>query len=331
VDLGGIVKGLVSRSRALLILTLGISASAFGSSSVDIPVGEFPIAVAINTVTNRIYAANYGDGSNSVSVIDGGTNTVVATIPVGNSPFALDVNPRTNMIYVANNIDTTVSVIDGKTNAVVATIMGFASPEAVAVNSETNKIFVVNYDSSQVMEIDGASNTIIGTLQIQGQTSQGIALNIAKNLVYVAAGSTIFVIDGNTDTIVNSFTPVSLGIGQSLAYDAVSNRLMAIGIAESGANVVYVLDATAGTVLGTITGGSLPFEEPVCVTVFTPGSSVLISDNSRNVIVQASETTFAPMRAFHATDAPEGVAVNRKTGKFYVAEFQSWTVTVYTL
>ena len=58
----------------------------------------------------------------SVSVIDGGTNTVVATVPVGTWPDGVAVNPTTNRIYVANCDSNNVSVIDGATNTVVATV-----------------------------------------------------------------------------------------------------------------------------------------------------------------------------------------------------------------
>ena len=64
--------------------------------------------------------ANYND--NSVSVINGSTNSVLTTIPVGNSPRGISVNPSTNMVYVANFNDNNVTVIDGKTNKVVNTI-----------------------------------------------------------------------------------------------------------------------------------------------------------------------------------------------------------------
>ena len=56
--------------------------------------------MAVNPNTNRIYVANYG--SNNVSVIDGASNTVVATVAVGSDPDGVAVNPNTNRIYVAN-------------------------------------------------------------------------------------------------------------------------------------------------------------------------------------------------------------------------------------
>ncbi len=43
--------------------------------------GAGPDGVTVNLITSRIYVAS--NGSNNVSVIDGGTNTVVATVPVG--------------------------------------------------------------------------------------------------------------------------------------------------------------------------------------------------------------------------------------------------------
>ena len=48
----------------------------------------------VNPVTNKIYVTNYN--SNSVSVIDGTTNTVTTTIAVGANPNGAAVNSITN-------------------------------------------------------------------------------------------------------------------------------------------------------------------------------------------------------------------------------------------
>nr|WP_255292404.1 hypothetical protein [Bacillus cereus] len=54
-----------------------------------IPVGSFPIEVAVNTKTNLIYVTN--TGSNTVSVIDPITNSVIDTVPVDSFPFGIDI------------------------------------------------------------------------------------------------------------------------------------------------------------------------------------------------------------------------------------------------
>src|SRR5271157_1009853 len=81
-----------------------------------VPVGMGPREVAVNSVTNKIYVANFGNGSgNTVTVIDGATNSAGPDIVVG-LPAALAVNSVTNKIYVTNSdINGKVTVIDGAT------------------------------------------------------------------------------------------------------------------------------------------------------------------------------------------------------------------------
>ncbi len=77
-------------------------------------VGSYPVAIAVNPVTNLIYVAN--EGSNTVTVIEGSTNATT-TVAAGSNPQAIAVNPVTNMIYEVNEIDNTMTVINGATNA----------------------------------------------------------------------------------------------------------------------------------------------------------------------------------------------------------------------
>jgi YVTN family beta-propeller protein len=74
----------------------------------NIAVGDAPEAVAVNSVTNKIYVANMG--GDTVSKIDGPTRAVTS-LPVGDEPDALAVNATTDKVYVANYNDSTVTVI----------------------------------------------------------------------------------------------------------------------------------------------------------------------------------------------------------------------------
>jgi YVTN family beta-propeller protein len=49
--------------------------------------------------------------SNSVTVIDGATNTVTATLPVGLVPDGIAVNPATGRAYSVNSNSNSVSII----------------------------------------------------------------------------------------------------------------------------------------------------------------------------------------------------------------------------
>jgi len=85
-----------------------------------ISVGRLPHSVGVDPSTDTVYVGNETD--DTVSVIDGATDTVTSTIPVGNDPYGVGVDPSTRTIYVTNFQGNTVSVIDGATDAVTSTI-----------------------------------------------------------------------------------------------------------------------------------------------------------------------------------------------------------------
>src|ERR1700730_9914947 len=70
---------------------------------------------------NERFITHVNGSSNKVSVIDGFSNSIIATVSVGTNPSAVRVNPLTNGIYVANENSNTVSVISGNTNTVIST------------------------------------------------------------------------------------------------------------------------------------------------------------------------------------------------------------------
>lgn len=311
----------------IFTLTLFLVGSALASPITSIPVGAVPGFVAVNQTTNRIYVSNLN--SNNVSVIDGATNTVIATVPVGNSPTGIDVNAATNSIYVANSGGNSVSVIDGLTNTVSATISGMSSPLRLSVNTATNQVFVSNFDTNSVSVIDGQNNTVTVSVQV-GNGPAGIRANSSSNLIYVAnlSSGTVSVIDGATDTVSETFSLPNGASPGNVALDPVTNRLF---ITDGFNNVVYAVDASNGSLLKTITGGKIPFKSLAYVTMFQPGKSVMISDDSNpGSVIEFSESTYAPISALAGGNTPIGIGVNRKTGKIYVAESGNGTVNVYS-
>ncbi|OHD72137.1 MAG: hypothetical protein A2V99_01290 [Spirochaetes bacterium RBG_16_67_19] len=87
--------------------------------------------VAVNPITNRVYVTNSLD--NTVSVIDGIADAVIATIPVGTAPRGVAVSKNYNKVYVANRLDATISIIDGATNTVTNTVPVGVEPQFIGV------------------------------------------------------------------------------------------------------------------------------------------------------------------------------------------------------
>jgi outer membrane autotransporter protein len=95
-----------------------------------IAVGNDPAGVVITPDGRFAYVANNGSGavnSNTVSVIDIATDTVVGSVKVGNKPLGIDVTPDGKYVYVTNSNDGTVSVINTATNKMVGSPIAVGS------------------------------------------------------------------------------------------------------------------------------------------------------------------------------------------------------------
>ena len=249
-------------ARRLLLLFLAFSFAAlalpvFGQRVIaTLPVGRGPLSAALNSVTNKIYVADWcGNDPNctsggTVTVIDGATDNTLS-VNVGFNPYGVAVNSLTNKIYVANWCGNdpscasggTLSVIDGVSNTVIATVTTGSRPYGVAVNSVTNKIYVSNNcgndlschsHNGTVTVIDGVSNTVTATVTVGSGPDQAV-VNSITNKIYVAnscgtdptctypySGGTVTVIDGVT----NNPTTVDVGIyPDALDVNSVTNKI----------------------------------------------------------------------------------------------------------
>ena len=199
-----------------------------GFDVATIPVGSIPIGVAFNPDNGFVYVANFN--SNTVSVIDPSTNTVVATIPVGTNPVGIAFNPNNGDLYVTNADDNNVSVIDGTTNTVTATIPVGNGPFDVAFNPNNGDLYVTNADDNNVSVIDGATNTVVTTIPLPvGSIPIGVAFNPDNGFVYVANfnSNTVSVIDPSTNTVVATIpvgtNPVGIAFNPDNGFMYVTN------------------------------------------------------------------------------------------------------------
>jgi hypothetical protein len=160
--------------------------------------------VDVNPITNKIYVSNAPSpresicstcvvSSNTLTVIDGATDSIEAVVTVGAFASTVIVNPITNKIYVNGD---TMFVIDGATNiATPLPVTGtcgyehgfgdFLAPITCSytftVDSVTNKVYVAD-GSANLTVIDG--NTNIASI-IPGSGGTNIALNPATDELFV--------------------------------------------------------------------------------------------------------------------------------------------------
>jgi YVTN family beta-propeller protein len=245
-----------------------------------IDVNTFPIGIAVNPGTNKLYVVN--EYSNTVSVIDTKIDTVKSTISLGNFPYGIDINPLNNRIYITNRGSNTVSVLDGSVDTKLHDIAVGKSPVGIAVNPSANWIYVTNLDDGTVSVIDGITNEIVDTVSI-GKTPYGIAVNPLSNKIYVTdiITDTVTVIDGETNEI-----SAKIPVGKKptgLAVDipdkkGENNRLY---VANYDSDSVSVIDTTTNDVISNITSIG---DSPVGIAINPISNKLYVSNIESNTV-----------------------------------------------
>jgi YVTN family beta-propeller protein len=318
------------------------------AAQVTVAVGADPSAIAVNARTNRVYVAN--EGSDSVTVIDGNTNST-STIAVGPRPQFIAVNAATNRIYVNNAGDSSISVIDGTTRAVTHLPLGSVGP--LLVDEARNRVFVLRAGhTDEVTLIDGATNTWYSiAIFSYGPVAQ--ALDGPRQRLYVANHETgdVRIVDLTSTSIYPPSTSVGVWSRPvDVAFDAEANRAFVvtqdargpINIIEGGAGPAAYL-APPGRGVGGRAVAVDPrshkafavFEHEVIVVdgatramAFVPawtGVDVAVNPFNAKAYVPSAEGAMAIIDiATHAAShvsIPRGakaVAVNPATGRVYV-------------
>jgi YVTN family beta-propeller protein len=142
---------------------------------------------ALAEIQEFAYVTN--SASDTVSVIDTATNTVVATIAVGDNPQGVAVSPDGTRAYVTNGGSGdvgdpgTVSVIDTATNRVIVQIPVGLSPGGVDVTPDGTRAYVANRGSGTVSVIRTAGNTVSSIIPV-GLSPVGVAISWNGTRVY---------------------------------------------------------------------------------------------------------------------------------------------------
>ncbi len=211
--------------------------------------------VAVNSVTNRIYVSDFFSGE--VSVIDGGSDEVMATFTVG-IPYEVAVNPKTNRIYVADATSgvgaSNISVFDSGSNTVITKIPmpDGAAPFGVAVNTVTNRVYSTYFTGATAWVIDGATSEIVTTIEglatPNGTSGHYVAVNTVTNRIYIAS-TAVSAIDGASNAVISAL-PLD-GDASGVGVNASTNRIY-VSLSQGG---VVVLD---GAKLAEAAAGGLP-------------------------------------------------------------------------
>jgi YVTN family beta-propeller protein len=277
---------------------------------------------------DTIYVTNSDPDSNTISVIDPDTNTVIGNIIVGKNPSYIARSG--DFLYVTNSNDNTVSVIDPESNTVIKTITTVGE-DPILLRSVGNETYVVNSDSDTVSVIDPESNTVIKNITVGEWPSYidvytpSIKLSTRSSIYVANSGSnTVSVIDPVTNEVIkNLIVGENPSFIESINKPSVATRQDTdkyVYVANTGNNTVSVINADRNEVIKNITVGN----SPMFITRFD--DIIYVANNDDDIISVIDPESNEVIKNITVGEWPS--AIDSSGDFIYVANSGSNTVSV---
>ena len=292
-----------------------------------------PYGIALSLDNDLIYVSNFGqfNVTGTVSVINGTTNTIVATIYVDKNPQAIAYNPANGLFYVANTYSNTLSIINGTTNTLIGSIpvgdVPGKSPTGIAVNSVNNTVYVTNTGSNTVSVINGTTNVVVGNITsgIGGSffSPTGITYNSDNDNLYVTnrGSDTVSVINSTTNMLIDEI-PIDAIAPSGIIYNAANNYVY---VTNTGSNTVSVINGTTNALVETIPVGL----GPNGITYNQNNGDVYVANSINGTISVISGLTNTVYNTIPIgiNNNPNGVSYNPTNNTLFITNSNSNTVS----
>ncbi len=267
------------------------------------------------------YVANMS--SDTVSMINIPTSSVINTVQVGSGPWGVAISPDQTQVYVTNSGGNDVSVINASNGTVVATIAVQSSPFGVAFTPDGTAAYVVNNSSNSVSVINTTSQTVVATVPVQSSPVEvAMALTSNGTFAYVtnsASNSVSVIAVGSSPRVVQT-----IPVGSGPRGVAVTPNSSLAYVANSSSSNVSVISVATNTVTATIGVGTNPSG-----VAFTPDSSFAYvanyGSNTVSVIDTASSSVVTTVPGFNN---PDQVALTADGSAAYVTNHNGSNVSV---
>jgi YVTN family beta-propeller protein len=127
-----------------------------------VPVGDSPFCAVVSPDSKTVYVSN--ESSNTVSVIDASTNTVIFTIPVPSGPDSLAITPDDQNLYVVCDGFGGVAVIDPLSDVVTDVLPAGENPGTIAVSPDGKSAALAG--GSAMLFFDTATNELSSSIEL---------------------------------------------------------------------------------------------------------------------------------------------------------------------
>jgi len=293
--------------------SIGLAASGSGNipSFTAVNTGNNEVTATITVVPQQVaYAYITNQQSNTVSVVNTITNTVVSTIPVGQAPTGAAASPDGTKVYITNQGDNSISVINTLTNKVISVlkIQYVTTPTGIAVSPDGRTIYVVNQRTSTVISFDAATGNTIFVYTVNGQPV-GVVASPDNTNIFVTNSSNAISVINVLDNTVGTITAGKASYGICISSDG--SRLYVV---NSVSNTVSVINVSTLAIIANIPVGTTP--EGIAIT--PDGSMLYVANAISGNISVISTATNKVITTITTGSGPIGVSITNDGRFVYV-------------
>jgi outer membrane autotransporter protein len=261
-------------------------------------------------------------GSNTLSVIDTGSGSVVSTITgVAASP-AVAVRGDQAFAYATESSANSVAVINVGTGAVVTHIPVGTSPFSITITPNGRTVYAGS--ATGVSVIDTATNAVTNTIAIPGIPGGITVTPDGKTVYFSASGNSISVINTTTNAVTQTITlpPGTDSFGMSVTPDGKT-----LYVASPLSAVITPIDVATHAV-----GTPIPVgPKPLGVAITPDGRTVIVANADGASVTLIDIATNTPVATILVGLDPSIAAFSPDGRVAYVANFVSNTVTPITM
>jgi YVTN family beta-propeller protein len=211
------------------------------------------VAPAVEAAGPKAYVGNFSD--NTVSVVDLGAGSVVATIPVSAGPHGMAVAPDGRTVYLSGDGSSNLDAIDTGTDRIRRTIEIGKSPHGLAMMPDGKTLLAAIYGEDKIAFIDTATLAAVGSVSVQKPHT--IAIRPDGSVVYIASQEpgkfSLVVVDLATRKVARSVPLDKPPRDLEFGFDG-----KALYFTQAGVNSVQVLDPATDRIVAQIPTGASP-------------------------------------------------------------------------
>ena len=281
-------------------------------------------AVAVDPESHRVYVA--GAPNQTVVVLDGLTDSTLATITVPFTPSSMAIDSAAHRLFILGDDRTSskdtvsVSIVDTTTNAIVSTVPGPFLPLAgIVVDTFNHRVLAL----PMVLDEMGRLITPSGPPVTFG--GAGVAVDPSIQRLYVSNPSTGVVTVYNSTTL---RSVVAVKVSSSPQAIAIDPQTHSVYVSDDSNGVVSVINGTTDKVTATIPVGATPTSLAVdsgagLVYVSDPDTSWFQTVPSAVTVIDATDNAVIHSISVSAQGGgANGIAVDPTTHTVWVAADQ---------